>query len=251
VARGGGPVGLVLDTLDQEAARSGLGEGFITAARVTRRALHWQQGAEGPHLLLGLMRWLAAREQPQLLGWVLRRCEAPLRADDRCWGEASYALCSLHEFRAVVRWLHDWPQRERAPSYAMANLGGSLVVLRQWDALQAAVQQTLQRLPEQEDMRLWQLLLHARAGDLPALQAALQRCHEWTPDPWMRPLLKATEAYVALALARAEGGTVAALLATAPHGGPPQAWAMWRELRRMALLRHTPWPRLGRWLLAG
>jgi hypothetical protein len=73
------------------------------------------------------MRWLAAREQPQLLGWVLRRCEAPLRADDRCWGEASYALCSLHEFRAVVRWLHDWPQRERAPAYAMANLGGSLV----------------------------------------------------------------------------------------------------------------------------
>ncbi|RVU44230.1 tetratricopeptide repeat protein [Rubrivivax rivuli] len=251
VMRGGGPVGLVLDALDQEAARSGLGEGFITAARVTRRALQWQQGAEGPHLLLGLMRWLAVREQAQLLGWVLRRCENRLRADDRCWGEASYALCSLHEFRAVVRWLHDWPQRERAPAYAMANLGGSLVVLRQWDALQAAVQQTLQRLPEQEDMRLWQLLLHARAGDLPALQAALQRCHEWTPDPWMRPLLNATEAFVALALARAEGGTVAALLATAPHGGPPQAWAMWRELRRMALLRHTPWPRLGRWLLAG
>jgi len=251
VARGGGPVGLVLDWLEGEAAKCRTGAGGLTALRVTARALRWQRRAEGPHLLLGLMRWLSAQERRLLLAWVLRRCEPVLRADERSWGEASYALCLLNEFRAVVRWLHDWRARERPPAYALANLAGSLAVLGRWDELGDVVQHTLQRQPAQEDMRLWQLLGHARAGDLPALQAALARAHEWTPDPWMRPVVKATEAYLALTETRAGGGTVAALRAAAPHGGPPQAWAMWRELRRLAFMRYTPWPRLGLWLVPG
>ncbi|MFZ2981253.1 MAG: hypothetical protein WA085_09495, partial [Sphingobium sp.] len=109
---------------------------------------------------------------------------------------------------------------------------------------------TLQRQPAQEDMRLWQLLAWARNGDLPALQAGLSRLHEWSPDPWMNSCIQALQAWLALAQARASGGTIAALLATAPQGGPPQAWALWRELRRQAMLRHTPWTRLAGWLSA-
>ena len=248
---GGGPVGLVMDWLDGEAARRPLGPDFLTGLLVTARALHLQRQATGPHLLLGLMRWLAGRQASLPLRWVLRRCEPALRADERNWGEASYALCSLNKFRAVVRWLHDWRQHERPPAFAMANLAGSLAVLGRWQELEAVVEETLQRQPVQEDMRLWKLLMLARAGDLPGLKAALARVHEWTPDPWMRPVLKATEAYVALAQARGDQDSIAELRACAPHGGPPQAWAMWRALRRLAFLRHTPWSRLGLWLLPG
>jgi tetratricopeptide (TPR) repeat protein len=251
VARGGGPVGLVLDWLDVQAAKRRLGSLLLTDAVVTARALKLQDGATGPSLQLGLMRWLSGRERPLLLAWVLRSCEATLRADEQSWGEASYALCRMNKFKAVVRWLHDWKTHERPPAFALANLAGSLAVLGRWHALDDVVQHTLQRQPTQEDMRLWQLLVHARANDLPALQAGLARAHEWTPDPWMRPVLKAAEAYAALALARGANGSIAVLRATAPHGGPPQAWAMWRELRRLAALRHTPWSRLGLWLVPG
>jgi len=251
VMRGGGPVGLVIDWLDRHEAQ-GLGAGtFIGCWRVVRHALALQAGARQPHLLLGLMRWLGDREKRFALGWVLRRCEASLRADDLSWGEASYALCRLKEYPATARWLHDWRQRERPPAYALANLAGSLAVMRRWPELDEVVDHTLQRQPAQEDMRLWQLLAWARHDDLPALEAGLTRLHEWSPDPWMNNAILALQAYLALAQARASGGTIAALLATVPHrGGPPQARALWRELRRRAMLRHTPWTRLAEWFRA-
>lgn len=249
VAKGGGPVGLVTDWLDQQAVRLSLGWTKLTALRVSTRALQLQRQADGPNLLLGLMRWLSDRDHTALLGWVLRNAEQDLRADELCWGEASYALCRHHRFDAVVRWMHDWRQRERAPAFALANLAGSLAVLGRWAELSEVVENTLERLPIQEDMRLWQLLGLARANDLQGLQAQLSRTHEWTPDAWMGASLRAAEAFLALAESRAGPGRIAALLAAAPHGGPPQAWALWRELRRLAFLRHTPWSRLGAWLL--
>ncbi|KPF60776.1 hypothetical protein D621_01385 [beta proteobacterium AAP51] len=123
-------------------------------------------------------------------------------------------------------------------------------MLGRWPALRELVETALRRQPAQEDMRLWQLLLHAQAGDLPALRQSLQRLHEWTPDIWMRLPIKALQAFLALAETRCAQGTVAALRAQAPHGGPPQAWAVWRTLQRIAFLRHTPWPRLHQWLSA-
>ena len=208
-----------------------------------------QRQADGPNLMLGLMRWLSDRDHTALLGWVLRNVEQDLRADELSWGEASYALCRQHRFDAVVRWMHDWRQRERPPAFALANLAGSLAVLGRWAELSEVVEHTLGRLPVQEDMRLWQLLGLARANDRQGLQAQLSRTHEWTPDAWMGASLRAAEAFLALAESRAGPGRIAALLAAAPHGGPPQAWALWRELRRLAFLRHTPWSRLGAWLL--
>jgi hypothetical protein len=242
-------VGLVMDWLDSTAQRRALGWPRLGRWRTTAAALQLQRTANGTQLLLGLMRWLRANDEPLLLAWTLRRCDAALRADDQCWGEASYALCSLNRFAAVVRWLHDWRTRERAPAFAMANLAGSLAVLGRWQELDAVVQSTLKRQPAQEDMRLWQLLLLARAGDTAALAGALERTHEWVPDPWMGALVKASAAFSDLVKQRAANGTVAALRAHAPHGGPPQAWAMWRALRRLAVFRHTPWTRLWRWLL--
>ena len=165
------------------------------------------------------------------------------------WCDSCWLLALLLGSVLGVAWLADWRGRDRPPAYAMANLAGSLAVRGQWATLDEVVQATLERLPNQEDMRLWQLLLLARGGQPDALDQALDRCHEWTPDRWMQPLLPATRAFSALARARGGAGTVAALQARLSTGGPPQAQAYVQALRRWALWRHTPWTRLLRWLL--
>ncbi len=240
VARGGGPVGVAIDWLERERERRGV---LLTALR----AFRLQRRAAGPHLLRALLRWLADHEARLLLGLQLRHFEPALRADDTAWGESSYALARLNEHRALVRWLRDWQQRERPPAYALGNLVGSLAVLRRWDELARVVQATLARQPYQEDMRLWQLLLLARSGDLDGLQAALARTHEWQADPWMLPQLKTLRAFVVLALERAGGNSVAAFRRTLEDGVIAQALVWQRELRRLAMWRHTPWTRLPQW----
>jgi hypothetical protein len=244
VARGGGPVGVVLDWLERHAARSPLG--FWGTFFKARRLL---AAAPGPCLRYGLLRWLPAHDASLCLRWLLSEQTEALRRDDTAWGEASYALSSLEEHDAVLKLLSDWRQRERPPSYAMANLAIALAVRRRWDELAEVVQATLARLPYQEDQRMWQLLVLARAGDLEGLRDALGRVHEWTPEPWMGGPLEALQAFLTLAQTRAAGGSVLALRRLCqPH--PAQAGrALQGELLRLARNRHTPWTRLGLWLL--
>lgn len=130
----------------------------------------------------------------------------------------------------------------------MGNLAGSLGVLRRWGELEDVTHATLPRSPYQEDMRLWELLLLARRADPGALGAALNRCHEWQPDPWMKPLLEALRAYLALAQG---AGSIAALVRAVRVGGPRQARAVNRELARLALERYTPWSQRWRWWVPG
>jgi hypothetical protein len=259
LAAGGGPVGVGLDWLDQQrggtlwvtarALRLQGASALATPARAQAPSAE-DTGAPPPHHgWLALLRWLGGREARWTLRWLVWRHGAALRAHPQTWGETSYALSLVNHHAGVVAWLADWRGRDRPPAYAMANLAGSLAVRGQWAALAEVVQATLERLPNQEDMRLWQLLLLARDGQLDALDQALDRCHEWTPDRWMQPLLPATRAFSALARARGGAGTVAALQACLSPGGPPQAQAYVQALRRWALWRHTPWTRLPRWLL--
>lgn len=236
VARGGGPVGVALDWLARQERRS-FWLAFIQAWR-------WQAQAQGPHLLRALLRWLKDTDSRFSLHALIRRFEPALRADDDAWGETSYVLASMEEHRAVVNWLRDWRQRERPPLYAMGNLAGSLGVLGRWAELEDVVQTGLQRSPYNEDFRLWELLLLARETDPQALGAALNRCHEWQPDPWMKPTLDALRAYCALA--RGQAGALAALRRAASVAGPSQAAAVNRELKRLALTRHVAG--LRRWL---
>lgn len=248
VARGGGPTGVVIDWLEQRCARPLLGGVVLTSLH----AFRLQGRAEGPHLLLGLLRWLGGHRATTLLGLLLRRHGPALRAEPRAWAEVSYVLSVLGEHRALVRWLHDWREREQPALHALANLAGSLAVLSRWRELAEVVQVALARQPRQEDMRLWQLLLLARDGDLAALVQALARCHEWEPDPWMRRPLECLHAFAELARERAAGSTVAQLrrlLSTG--GGPAQARALERELWRVARRQHLPAHRIERWLPIG
>jgi cellulose synthase operon protein C len=196
-------------------------------------------------LLRAWLRWLKATDSRWLLPWVVQRFEAALRADDDGWGEASYVLSSLDEHRAVARWMRDWAQRDRPPLYAMGNLAGSLAVLRRWPELRAVVEATLRRAPYHEDMRLWELMLLARQADAAGLAAALERCHEWQPDAWMKPVLVAFQAYRDLALGRPDASRT--LRQALPTAKPTQALAIGAELRRLARQRYTPWYLRWRW----
>lgn len=244
VARGGGPVGIPLDWLQQRGRQRGVWRTFAQACRLQRKA-------EGPHLLLALLRWSSEHRSLLMLKLLLWRFEAPLRAHPQTWGETSYALVQQNAFAATVRWLHDWRTRDRqhCPTYALANLAESLAVLGRWAALDEVVQNALARVPDQKDARLWQLLGHALRADLTALDAGLARCHEWTPDDWMKPPLQALHAFVQMSRDRAGGSSLTRLRLLLSHRGPPPALALQRQLGKLALRHHTPWTRLWRWAL--
>lgn len=241
LASGGGPVGLGLDWLEQGTMKQGV-------LRTAWGASGMLRGATRPHLAVALLRWLGDREAKLMLGIMLRRHEAHLRQHAINWGEVSFALSRMNLHAATVRWLADWRQQARPPHFAMANLAGSLAVLKRWAELEAVVQSTLERFPYLNDMRLWQLLLLARRGDLEGLAAALDRTHEWTTDPWMRLPLQSARHFAALASSRAGGATVSEFRRAMVEGGADQGVAFCRELRRLARWRHTPWTRLHRWL---
>lgn len=225
--RGGGPVGVALDWLERQ------GGGLLWLAGFRAHRLLRRQ--PGVPLLVALLRFLIARESRLGLGLLLRRHEAALRAHPMAWGEASFALSSLEQHGALVRWMHDWRTQARPPDFALANLANSLGVLRRWDALAELVRAMLQRHPLQEDLRLWQLFLLARDGDAPGLQAALARCHEWTPDAWMDTPLQALRAYAELVPGdRRDAPARARLRALSLSELPASARTLVRELRRLA-----------------
>jgi tetratricopeptide (TPR) repeat protein len=228
VAGGGGPVGVALDWLVRQEQRS-----FWWALQ---QGWRWQARAQGPHLLRALLRWLKDTDSRFCVRALIWRFEPALRADDDAWGEASYVLASMEAHGAVVHWLRDWRQRERPPLYAIGNLAGSLGVLRRWGALAEVVAAGLARAPYNEDLRLWELVLLAREPVPEGLAAALKRCHEWQPDSWMAAPLATLRAYLALAQGR---DSMAALRQAARGGGPSQAEAVHRELKRLALVRHA------------
>ena len=234
-------MGIPLDWLQQRSGMRGVWRTFVEACRLQRQA-------EGPHLLLALLRWSTEHRSLLMLKLLLWRFEAPLRAHAQTWGETSYALVQQGAFAATVRWLHDWRTRDRqhCPAYALANLAESLAVLGRWDALEEVVQTALARVPQQKDVRLWQLLGHALRTDLTALDAGLARCHEWTPDDWMKPPLQALHAFAQVARDRASGGSLTRLRLLLSHNGPPPALALQRQLGRLALRHHTPRNRLWR-----
>jgi tetratricopeptide (TPR) repeat protein len=241
VARGGGPVGVPLDWLLQRSTQRGVWRAFADGCRLQRHA-------EGPGLLLALLHWSTDRRSRAMLRLLMWRFEAPLRQHAHCWGEVSYALVQHGEFAGVRRWLRDWRARDRqlCPPYAMANLAGGLAVLRRWKELEEVVHATLARAPQQEDMRLWQLLCHAWRADASALQAGLARCHEWTPQDWMKAPLQALRAFAQMESAHAGGDSLARLRRLLHHRGPPQALALQRQLRLLAW-RRTPWHQRWRW----
>jgi cellulose synthase operon protein C len=246
VRQGGGPTGVVVDWLEQRCPPI-----FGGVAFTVWRALRLQRRATGPHLLRGLLHWLGTRDAVILMGLLLRRHDAALRADGHAWAQVSYWLGVRNEHRALVRWMHDWRQREQPEPYALANLAGSLVMLGRWHELAQVVEAVLARQPRQEDIRLWQLLLLARSGDLGALEHALARCHEWTPLPWMRRPLECLRAHADLVRDRASRETVTRLRRLlAGRGGPPQERVLQRELWRAAR-QHVPANRLARWLPIG
>lgn len=247
VVRGGGPVGVVVDWLEQRCVAWLPG----SAAWTSLHAFVLQRRAEGPHLLRALLRWLSDRGSVPMLYLLLRVHGPALRADPLAWAEASYVLSRRNDHRGVVRWMRDWRARERPELFALANLAGSLAVLGRWDELAEVVRAGLARQPLQEDMRLWELLLLARRGEFEPLDHALARCHEWSADPWMRHPLETLRALRDLARDGANRAAIARLRGLlAGGGGPSQAVALRREVWRVAR-RHIPASRIGRWLPIG
>lgn len=239
VSRGAGPAGVALDWLD--------GKGRMFPGGAFLAGMARLRATPGPHLGLALLHRLVAHDAWLQLPLLLAVHGNTLRRHDATWAQTSFALMRLGWLRKVPRWLRDWRERERPPSYALANLANSLACGRHWMALEEVVLHTLERQPQQEDMRKWELLLMARQGRLDDLRLALERTHEWVPDLWMRGPIDAVRAFAALAQARGSGGTVAALrrIDGMERGGR----ALCGELRRVARRAHTPWTRMHLWWL--
>ncbi|MCH7342013.1 C39 family peptidase [Pelomonas sp. CA6] len=241
--RGSGPTGLVVDWLRHQADRRGV---LWTGWRAGRE----MRQARGTLLQRGLLRWLVEGEHDLLLRGFLWRHAAALRADEVSWGEVSYALLSRDMGRTLIRWMKDWRQRPQAPVWALSNYCVALAQRRRWREVAEVVDAGLPRSPYQEDMRFWQLVLLAGQGPREALEHALARQHEWTPDPWMRHPLKVVHAYVELWRQQAAAGTVSAFRRSA-EGGGETTLAIWRRLRLPALFQHTPLARQWRWWWPG
>jgi predicted Zn-dependent protease len=246
VRQGGGPVGVTLDWLNQREGRSfwlALVEAWRWQREGEARAAQGQE-VMGPHLLRALLRWLLDNDARLSLKLLIRRFEPALRADPSAWGEVSYVLHRMDAYSAVRRWLHDWPSQPRAPAFALANLAGALGVLGRWDEMRTLVDKGLARFPYQEDLRLWQLLLHARDGDRDALRDGLAHTQEWTPDAWMQPLIEALRAAsCALDGARLTPAQRAAL--RVPSAQLPRVGQALIGALRRSLWRHSRW---ARWL---
>jgi Flp pilus assembly protein TadD len=60
---------------------------------------------------------------------MLRRDGAALRESTRAWGAGSYALVTLQQFAAAVRWLDDWESRADAQPWMLFNLAYALHAL--------------------------------------------------------------------------------------------------------------------------
>lgn len=187
VRRGGGPTGVVIDWLEQRERRSFWWT--LVEAWAWLRQLERERG--GPYLLRGLLRWMRDNDARISFKFLIHRFEAAVRADPTAWGEVSYSLYCMDEYATICRWHKDWREQPRAPDFALANIAGALAERGRWDELTDLVATGLPRFPYQENLRLWQLLLQARAGDTAALQGGLARLQEWTPDAWMKPMLEA------------------------------------------------------------
>jgi hypothetical protein len=60
---------------------------------------------------------------------MLRRDGEALRESTRAWGAGSYALVTLQQFDAAVRWLSDWESRADAQPWMLFNLAYALHAL--------------------------------------------------------------------------------------------------------------------------
>jgi cellulose synthase operon protein C len=241
LVNGAGPLGLAMDWVEHECG----GRYFSTLWA----GWQMQAKAQGPYIGIALMRWMVARQAGLPLRFFIRRFEPTLRADPNLWGEVSYALIQLSLHRRVVDWLGDWTSRDRPPLFALSNLAGCLVVLKSWVELEKVVKAMLERSPNYEDARLWQMLLAARKGALQDLADLLDRCHEWSPDPWMQDVLKGLRHFLDAARSRCDGPSVLRFRHTYFAGtDTQQARAALAELRHLLVWRHTPWTKLWRWL---
>lgn len=241
LVRGAGPLGVALDW-----AVNVHGGSYLPTLFTTWRM---QGRASGPYVPIAIMRWMVSRLAGLPLRAFIRRFGPALRADSNVWGEVSFALSQLGMHRALVHWLSDWQRRDRPPLFALSNLAGSLAVLGAWDSLALVVNAILARSPNQEDARLWQMVLAARKRDAADLAALLERCREWTPDPWMSPVLDGLRHFVLAARARCDAPSVAAFRQASFQGHElAQSRAALGELSRLLKWQHTPWPRLWHWL---
>jgi tetratricopeptide (TPR) repeat protein len=222
----------------QERRRGGL------YCRLKLLRLHWH-GANVP-LAQTTMKWLVARRELRLLRWYVRYYERLLRTDPTTWGEVSYNLLQFpRQQRAVVRWLRDWRQRSDAPVWALGNLSLSLAALDRWPEAETVAQQVLTRVPDNEDARLWVLSGAAIRNDLQAVQAALERLHEWKPDAWMSYPLELIKAWAACERERTLEPARRAFAISRENGSDvPASKRLRKRLGRQLVLRHGPWWRL-------
>ncbi|MFN7139426.1 MAG: hypothetical protein ACK4UN_08815, partial [Limisphaerales bacterium] len=61
-----------------------------------------------------------------LLNRALKKHGELLRKDDWAWGKVGYALTTVKNFKAVIRWLSDWQQRKGIEAWMIYNLAVAL-----------------------------------------------------------------------------------------------------------------------------
>lgn len=73
-----------------------------------------------------LLNSIGEEKRRWLLGFVLWRFGAELRADDRAWGNVTYAASNVGQFRRTIWWMHDWKSRAGVQPWMLLNLANAL-----------------------------------------------------------------------------------------------------------------------------
>lgn len=238
LAQGGGPAGICLEWLqDQQSRWTVLGALYQLHRRMVL--------GTGNSLAMAGLHWVG-EQIPMAASWFVRRHATRLRGNDQPWGEVSYVLMCRERYVEVLRWTDDWRSRPRAPIWALSNRCASAYMLGGLQEIEALLQAALPRAPYNEDLRLWQLVVAARAGRLDELGEGLRRCHEWTADNWMKPVIKALHSFAEIARAPDTEDALASFRALSSGMDQALSRRIYVDLRRQLLTQYltvSPWMR--------
>ncbi|MFT3735033.1 MAG: C39 family peptidase [Rhodocyclaceae bacterium] len=200
---------------------------------------------QGTVLKMALLDHAGDKRDKRLLEAMLERYEALLRKHDNTWGQVSFAMHCLSEYKRASHWMHDWRERPDAPHWALGNVALSYASTGNFEPLGEVANRVLTLAPQNEDARLWHLVDLAAREQHEELASALGKLDEWKPEQWMKPILDVLKAYNQSVQTKKLMGAVSAFTAATPHkAGLDSIRHVCRRLgRQLARQRAPAWLR--------
>ncbi|HYJ05210.1 MAG TPA: tetratricopeptide repeat protein, partial [Chthoniobacterales bacterium] len=122
--------------IEQEEANPDVGAAWVKQLTY-RKGWRWWKGVhrlrvETPaqkEALRSLLNAIGEEKRSWLLRYLLWRLRPAILLDDIAWGNVTYAMTHMGEFRRTIRWMQDWKSRPEIQPWMLLNL---TVALRQF-----------------------------------------------------------------------------------------------------------------------